>query len=109
MKLVSRILLTIVLLGCAATIPTDVGPKRADFSRYLAMLDHSSFALATASAVSSFVKDLYISNVAHSPEGDVITLESVSDKNFKEYLSTKPNERGIFIKDFKWREVKCPH
>jgi hypothetical protein len=115
MKLLSRITLTTVLLGTATAIATDVGPKRTDFSRYQAMLDHSPFAVATAAtlpaATPSFApNDLYIADVVHSPEGDRITLRSVSDKNFEEVVSTRgPNKHGYSIKDFKFQIDKCPH
>ena len=87
----------------------DAIPKRTDFTRYQAMLDHSPFAVATAvalpAATPSFAKDLYISNAARSPEGDLITLASGSDRNFKEYLTTKsPNEHGYGIANIEWSE-----
>lgn len=87
----------------------DVVPKRTDFTRYQAMLEHSPFAVATAAALPAatpnFAKDLYIANAARSPEGDLVTLASASDKNFKEYLNTKqPNEHGYGIANIEWSE-----
>ena len=87
----------------------DVVPKRTEFSRYQAMLDNSPFAVATAvalpAATPSFAKDLYIANAARSPEGDLVTLNSATDRNFKEYLSTRgPNERGYGIANIEWSD-----
>jgi hypothetical protein len=88
---------------------TDVVPKRTEFGRYQAMLDHSPFAVATAQALPaatpSFAKDLYIANAARSPDGDLVTLNSASDRNFKEYLNTKgPNEHGYGIANIEWSD-----
>jgi hypothetical protein len=88
---------------------SDVVPKRTEFARYQAMLDHSPFAVATAvalpAATPSFAKDLYIANAARSPEGDLVTIASASDKNFKEYLSTRePNTHGYAIANIEWSD-----
>src|SRR3979490_797323 len=96
--MISLTAMSMLLLGAAAPA-ADVVPKRTEFGRYQAMLDHSPFAVATAAALPAatptFAKDLYIANAARSPEGDLVTLNSASDKNFKEYLTTKnPNEHG---------------
>lgn len=96
----------------AAALPSegaDAIPKRSDFARYQIMLDHSPFAVATAAAIPaatpSFAKDLYIANAARSPEGDMVTLASASDKNFKEYVTTKaPNEHGYAIASIEWSD-----
>ena len=109
MKLISQLALAIVLIGGATALATDVVPKRSEFSRYQAMLDHSPFAVATAAALPaatpSFAKDLYIANAARSPEGDLVTLASASDKNFKEYLNTKePNIHGYSVANIEWSE-----
>ena len=98
-----------ILFANAAAQAADVVPKRTEFSRYQAMLDHSPFAVATAAALPaatpSFAKDLYIANAARSPEGDMVTLASASDKNFKEYVSTKqPNEHGYAIANIEWSD-----
>jgi TolA-binding protein len=71
------------------------------------MLDQSPFGVATAvaspAANPGFAKDLYIANATHSPDGDVVTLASVSDKNFKETVTTKgPNEHGYVIGSVEW-------
>jgi hypothetical protein len=88
---------------------SDVIPKRPDFSQYLGMLEHSPFSVATAAALPAatpnFAKDLYIANAARSSEGDMLTLASLSDRNFKEYLTTKaPNEHGYAIASIEWSD-----
>jgi hypothetical protein len=98
-----------ILFAAAAAFAADVVPKRTDFGRYQAMLEHSPFAVATAAALPaatpSFAKDLYIANAARSPDGDLVTLASASDKNFKEYLNTKqPNDHGYAVANIEWSE-----
>jgi len=109
MKSTIPIALTTGLFAVTAVFATEVVPKRTDFNRYQAMLDHSPFAVATAAALPaatpSFAKDLYIANAARSPEGDLVTLASASDKNFKEYLNTRqPNEHGYAVANIEWSE-----
>ena len=109
MRLLTNIALTIVLFAGEVASATDIVPKRTDFGRYQAMIDHSPFAVATAAALPaatpSFAKDLYIANAARSPDGDMVTLASASDKNFKEYLTTKqPNDHGYAIANIEWSE-----
>jgi len=105
--------ITVVLIAsgwCVAVVHgADLVPKRTEFARYQTMLEHSPFAVATAAALPaatpSFAKDLYIANAARSPDGDLVTLASASDKNFKEYLSTKePNLHGYSIANIEWSE-----
>jgi len=108
LAIISTALIGSVWYG-AAMYAADVVPKRTEFTRYQSMLDHSPFAVATAAALPaatpSFAKDLYIANAARSPEGDLVTLASASDKNFKEYLSTKePNLHGYSIANIEWSE-----
>jgi hypothetical protein len=86
----------------------DVLPPRFNFNRYSAMVDHSPFALATAVALPSttpdFAKDLYVANAARSPEGDMVTIASSSDQNFKKYLSTKQPVDGYSIASIEWSD-----
>src|SRR5437762_11844596 len=80
----------------------DPLPKRPDFNRYQAMLNRSPFAIATIAvptATPDFAKDLYIANAAHFADGDLVTIASATDKNFKEYLSTKGPEHGFAISE----------
>jgi hypothetical protein len=85
----------------------DPLPKRPDFNRYQAMLNRSPFAIATVAvptATPDFAKDLYIANAAHFADGDLVTIASATDKNFKEYLSTKGPEHGFAISDIQWSD-----
>ena len=85
----------------------DPLPKRPDFNRYQAMLNRSPFAIATVAvptATPDFAKDLYVANAAHFGDGDLVTIASATDKNFKEYLSTKGPEHGFAISDIQWSD-----
>ena len=84
----------------------EVLPPQFNFDRYSKMVDHSPFAIATAvappAATPDFAKDLYIANAARSPEGDMVTLASSSDHNFKKYLTTKEPVDGYSIANIEW-------
>lgn len=83
-------------------------PPRFSFDRYSAMVDHSPFAIATAvplpAATSDFAKDLYVANAARSPEGDMVTIASSSDQNFKKYLTTREPVDGYSIASIEWSD-----
>src|SRR5207248_5045318 len=95
-------------LGLACVQADDVLPPRFNFDRYSAMVNHSPFAIATAvalpSATPDFARDLYVANAARSPEGDMVTIASSSDQNFKKYLSTKQAVDGYSIASIEWSE-----
>jgi hypothetical protein len=102
-------LLSMFSVSCAITgRADDVLPPRFNFNRYSAMVDHSPFAIATAvalpSATPDFAKDLYVANAARSPEGDMVTIASSSDQNFKKYLSTKQPVDGYSIASIEWSD-----
>jgi hypothetical protein len=96
------------VLGAFSGIADDVLPPRFNFDRYTRMLDNSPFAVATAVALpavtSDFAKDLYVANAAHSSEGDIATIMSSSDQNFKKYLNTKEPVEGYSIASIEWSE-----
>src|ERR1051326_328237 len=102
--------LTLAFFGTAAILCADDElPKRQNFNRYQGMLDHSPFAVATALAAPVTTPDafkgLYVSNAAHMPGEDIVTVMSTDDKNFKEYLSTKqPNEHGYAVSSIEWSD-----
>ncbi len=103
------LLLLLALIGVLPSRGDDDLPKRFNFSRYQAMLDHSPFAVATAvvlpAATPEVFKDLYVANVAHTPEADLVTVVSNADKNLKEYLSTAgPNEHGYSVSNIEWSD-----
>ena len=68
----------------------------------------AAFAVATvavSTATPDFAKDLFVANAARSGEGGFVTLTSATDKNFKEYLTTKgPNEHGWGVSDIQWSD-----
>src|SRR6201987_6455669 len=72
------------------------------------MIDHSPCAIASAvaapAATPDFAKDLYIANAARSPEGDMVTLASTSDHNFKKYLNTREPVDGYSIANIEWSD-----
>src|SRR5260370_37224541 len=96
------------VLGAIPGRTDDVLPPRFNFDRYSRMVDHSPFAIATAVAVPAatpdFAKDLYVANAARSPEGDMATIASSSDQNFKKYLSTKEQVDGYSVASIEWSD-----
>ena len=103
------LLLFLPLAGLTtAAFADDELPRGEKFARYEAMLKHSPFAVATATAPAGttpdFAKDLYVANVAHTADGDFVTLASTTDKNLKEYLNTKEPVDGYSISNIQWSE-----
>ncbi len=97
------------LLGLTTTAwAKDELPKTAPFAHYEPMLKRSPFAVATAGGPlggkPDFAKDLYVANAAHSPAGDFVTIASTTDKNLKEYLSTRDTINGYSISSIQWSE-----
>ncbi len=96
------------LLGVICAQAEDVLPPRFAYDRYSKMVDNSPFAIATAvtapAATPDFAKDLYVANAARSPDGDLVTLASTSDHNFKKYLTTKAPVDGYSIANIEWSE-----
>src|SRR5262249_58664457 len=92
---------TFAVIAALSGRAEGVPPPRFNFDRYARMLDQSPFAVATAAALPEatpdFAKDFYIANAARSPEGDMVTLMSSSDHNFKKYLNTKEPVDGYSI------------
>jgi len=98
---------TALLLCLTAAWAKDDLPTTEEFAHYQPMLQRSPFAVATAGALPStpdFAKDLYVANAAHSTEGDFVTLASTTDKNRKEYLSTKEAVHGYSISNIQWSD-----
>jgi hypothetical protein len=101
--------LILALLGVIQSQAEEVLPPQFNFDRYTKMVDQSPFALATAAAPApaptpDFAKDLYIANAARSPEGDMVTLASSSDHNFKKYLTTREPVDGYSIANIEWSD-----
>ena len=97
-----------LLLGVPLRIVVaDDLPKPFSFARYQAMMDRSPFAVATAVAAPeapNFAKDLYVANAAQSKEGDLVTIASNTDKNFKKYLTTNAPVDGYSISSIEWSD-----
>jgi hypothetical protein len=95
-------------VGALSSSADDVLPPRFNFDRYTRMVDRSPFAIATAAALPDatpgFAKELYIANAARSPEGDMATIMSSSDRNFKKYLTTREPVDGYSIASIEWSE-----
>ena len=92
-----------VSIVCADDLPTKL-----NFDRYKGILDKSPFAVASAvvapAATPNFAKDLYIANAARSQDGDMVTLASSSDKEFKKYLTTREPVDGYSIANIEWSD-----
>ena len=98
----------LVLLGATYSQAEDVLPPQYDFDRYSKMMDQSPFAVATAvagpAATPDFAKDLYIANAARSQDGDLVTIASTADHNFKKYLTTREPVDGYGIANIEWSD-----
>ncbi len=98
----------IAIAGATYSQAEDVLPPQYNFDRYSKMMDQSPFAIATAvaapAATPDFAKDLYIANAARSQDGDLVTLASSTDHNFKKYLSTKEPMDGYSIASIEWSD-----
>jgi hypothetical protein len=106
MNLDRRALLLLVALPMTRVVAEDL-PKPFTFARYQKMMDRSPFAVATAvapAATPNFAKDLYVANAAHSKEGDLVTIASSTDRNFKKYLTTNAPVDGYSISSIEWSD-----
>src|SRR5881628_4149249 len=108
MKYFPTLILFLALLGAIHTQAEEVLPPHFNFDHYAKMVDHSPFAIATEvaapAATPDFAKDLYIANAARSPEGDMVTVASTSDHNFKKYLTTRESVDGYSIANIEWSD-----
>jgi len=98
----------LALLAAAHSQAEDVLPPQFNFDRYSKMVDRSPFAVATAMALPNatpdFAKDLYVANAARSSEGDMVTIASTADHNFKKYLTTREPVDGYSIANIEWSD-----
>jgi hypothetical protein len=108
MKYSAPLTLILAVLGVIGSQAEEVLPSQFNFDRYSKMVDQSPFAIATAvaapAATPDFAKDLYIANAARSPDGDMVTLASTSDHDFKKYLTTKEPVDGYSIANIEWSD-----
>ena len=98
----------IAMAGATYSQAEDALPPQYNFDRYSKMMDQSPFAIASAvaapAATPDFAKDLYIANAAKSQDGDLVTLASTADHNFKKYLTTKEPLDGYSIASIEWSD-----
>src|SRR5499427_8735620 len=98
----------LAMAGANYSQAEDVLPPQYNFDRYSKMVDQSPFAVATAiaapAATPDFAKDLYIANAAKSQDGDLVTIASTSDHNFKKYLTTKEPVDGYSSANIEWSD-----
>src|ERR1041384_6976395 len=101
-------LVILAVAGATYSQAEDVLPPKYNFDRYAKMMDQSPFAVATAvaapAATPDFAKDLYIANAAKSQDGDLVTIASTADHNFKKYLTTKEPVDGYSIANIEWSD-----
>jgi hypothetical protein len=100
--------ISVFSFGLALFSRADDLPVKLSFDHYKGILEHSPFAVATAvvapAAAPSFAKDLYVANAAKSADGDMVTIASMTDKDFKKYLTTKIPVDGYGISSIEWSE-----
>jgi hypothetical protein len=98
----------LAVAGATYTQAEDVLPPQYHFERYSKMMDQSPFAIASAvaapAATPDFAKDLYIANAARSQDGDLVTIASSADHNFKKYLTTKEPVDGYSVASIEWSD-----
>ena len=101
MKYSSTLIVILTVFAVIHSRAEEALPAQFKFDRYSKMVEHSPFAVATEvaapAATPDFAKDLYIANAARSPDGDMVTLASSSDHNFKKYLTTREPVDGYSI------------
>ena len=108
MKYCITLATTLAMAGATYSQAEEVLPPKYNFDRYSKMMDQSPFAVASAvaapAATPDFAKDLYIANAARSQDGDLGTIASTSDHNFKKYLTTKEAVDGYSIANIEWSD-----
>src|SRR6476659_5664948 len=108
MKYSLTLAMSIAMARATYSQAEEVLPPQYNFDRYSKMMDQSPFAIASAvaapAATPDFAKDLYIANAAKSQDGDLVTLASSADHNFKKYLTTKEPIDGYSIASIEWSD-----
>lgn len=108
MKYSFTLVTLLAVAGATYSQAEDVLPPQYNFDRYSKMMDQSPFAIASAvaapAATPDFAKDLYIANAARSQDGDLVTLASSADHNFKKYLTTKEPVDGYSVASIEWSD-----
>ena len=108
MKYSLTLVTMLAVAGATYSQAEDVLPPKYNFDRYSKMMDQSPFAIASAvaapAATPDFAKDLYIANAARSQDGDLVTIASSADHNFKKYLTTKEPVDGYSVATIEWSD-----
>ena len=108
MKYSLTLVTMLAVAGATYSQAEDVLPPQYNFDRYSKMMDQSPFAIASAvaapAATPDFAKDLYIANAARSQDGDLVTIASSADHNFKKYLTTKEPVDGYSVASIEWSD-----
>jgi hypothetical protein len=108
MKYSLTLAVMLAVAGATYSQAEEVLPPQYNFDRYSKMVDQSPFAVASAvaapAATPDFAKDLYIANAARSQDGDLVTIASTADHNFKKYLTTKEPVDGYSIANIEWSD-----
>src|ERR1043166_8993330 len=108
MKYWSTLILILAIFAAIRGQADEVLPAQFKFDRYSKMVEHSPFAVAmevaAPAATPDFAKDLYIANAARSQDGDMVTLASSTDHNFKKYLTTREPVDGYSIANIEWSD-----
>ena len=108
MKYCLTLATTLTIAGATFSQAEEVLPPQYNFDRYSKMVDQSPFAVASAvaapAATPDFAKDLYIANAAKSQDGDLVTIASSADHNFKKYLTTKEPVDGYSVASIEWSD-----
>jgi hypothetical protein len=102
-----RVAWLLLLSFPACVVVADDLPKPFAMARYQGMMDRSPFAVATAVVpvtAPSFAKDLYVANAARDKDGDLVTIASSTDKNWKKYLTTAAAVDGYTITAIEWSD-----
>ncbi|HEV3394457.1 MAG TPA: hypothetical protein VG103_13230 [Chthoniobacterales bacterium] len=107
MKRISTFM-SIFAVSAVISARADDLPAKFSFDRYKGLVEHSPFAVATAvvapEATPNFAKDLYVANAARSPDGDMATIASMADRDFKKYLTTRMPVDGYSIASIEWSD-----
>ena len=100
--------MSIFAVSAVISARADDLPAKFSFDRYKGLVEHSPFAVATAvvatEATPNFAKDLYVANAARSPDGDMATIASMADRDFKKYLTTRMPVDGYSIASIEWSD-----
>src|SRR6266513_1159376 len=85
------------LAGATYSQAEEVLPPQYNFDRYSKMVDQSPFAVPSAVAAPA-------ANTERSQDGDLVTIASTANHNFKKYLTTKEPIDGYSTANIEWSD-----